>query len=352
MLAEKLVSLPFTAIGNLPLGSRAVEARRCSKVRIQWQQANGKDEASMQRMLVLAVGVLSTGRHTLHRVQQGLAARRCSSGRDTLALIDGSYCLYQSFYAMRNRGGEAVDGFKRQLQKLRRVLQPSHFAVMLDETTSSSENLIRQGLLPTYKRHRQRPPDLITQFAKAKIACEALRVPWMSQERFEADDLIATYARDAAKRHCRVSIVSADKDLTQLMDDPLISIHNNLQDPLYQINREAVQTRWRVRPEQMIDLLALVGDAPDGVPGVPGIGKVKAAALLGQYENLDNIVERAVAGTVQVKGIGPKLQSMLKEHGDRALNMREVIKLQSVEKHIQGFNRWHTDFKVEGGQRR
>jgi len=352
MLATRSASLPLTVIGHLPLTPEADDTRRWSRGRrSQWRQTIETEKVSLQRILFFVVSIPYATRHTLHCAQRGSAVRRRSTGNDTLVLIDGSFCLYQSFHAtvgrkLQNQCVEptlAIHVFRRQLDKFLRVLQPSHFAVMFDEETSS---LLRRRDLPTYKCHRKCPHELIPQFAKARDVCDALQWPCASHRDFEADDLIATFARDAAKNHCHVSIVSADKDLTQLAS-PFIHIHNNPQNPQDNMNHEGVRARWGVRPEQMVDLLALVGDVADAVPGVPGIGKVKAAALLNQYKNLDEILAAATAGTIKVRGIGPKLLSMLREHGERAKQMRKIVKLQSIPDSPK-FNaaKWRKDFKV------
>mmetsp|Transcript_12302 Transcript_12302/g.23890 ORF Transcript_12302/g.23890 Transcript_12302/m.23890 type:complete len:379 (+) Transcript_12302:84-1220(+) len=342
MLSARSASLPLTAIG-LTLTFKVDAPRGWSS---RWQQT--KKGAPLHSMLMFVLGASYATRNTLNRVQRGLAIGRRSTGKEKLALVDGSFCLYQCFYAtidhgLQNQRGEptgAVYGFMHQMEKLQQVLQPSHFAVMLDEKTSSSS---RKRDWPTYKRNRECPPDLITQFVKAKSACRALHIPCQSHSDFEADDLIATYARDAASDDCRVSIVSADKDLTQLAS-PLIHIHNNLQEPLRHMDEQKLQARWGVSPNQMVDLLALVGDAVDGVPGVPGIGKVKAAALLNRYVNLDEILEAARKGTIDVRGIGPKLREQLVIHGERALEMRKIVTLQSIPDDKK--KKWRKDFEV------
>jgi len=151
-----------------------------------------------------------------------------------------------------------------------------------------------------------------------------------------------TYAKDAEKDKCEVSIMSNDKDLAQAASK-LIYIHNNAKDPTFRMSPEDVKARWGVKPVQMIDFLALVGDAADGIPGVPGIGKVKAANLLVKYENLEKILDHARVGSLNVHGIGPKLLLMLREHGDRAMEMRKLVKLQRMEK---GKKNWQKDFSV------
>jgi len=247
-------------------------------------------------------------------------------------LVDGHYCLYAAFYStlghdLTNSRGEptgALVGFMSTIHRLQRDFQPSHFAVMMD-TAAQSE---RKKAYPAYKSNRSCPSDLMGQFSKARDACEAMSVPWKAVDGYEADDLIATYATEAAK-DCSVSIVSPDKDLMQLASRE-IHIHSNLQDFNNYMDNNAVEARWGVRPSQMGDLLALTGDASDNLPGVPGIGMKKAAQLLGRHGNLAGIFEAARVGRLRVPGVGPKLTRSLLDNEELALEIRKLVELMNV----------------------
>lgn len=252
-----------------------------------------------------------------------------------LMLVDGHASLHAGFYAtadanLRNWRGEptgALNAFVRHLLKIQREVPVTHFAVMMDEDL---RYLHRRQEFPEYKKNRDGkcPTDLIDQFSKAREACEAFGVPWRAERGFEADDLIYTYATEASK-DCDVHIMSVDKDLLQLVG-PRVVLHNDLQDATAVMDRAKVRSRWGVLPEQMCDLLTLVGDASDGVPGVPGIGAKKAAALLQRYGSLPQVFEAARAGRVDVAGIGPALLASLVANEERARKMHEILKLRTV----------------------
>lgn len=248
-------------------------------------------------------------------------------------LVDGFACLYQAHYGQKWRDSRnsrdeptwAVYGFMRQLLRLVDELQPSHVAVMMDNRAAP---LRRRSWFEDYKKDREPPPDdLVVQFAKARDACEAFEIPLRSREGYEADDLIHTYAREAGEDF-DVHIVSMDKDLAQLIR-PNIWLHDT-RSPAGRVDAEAVVARWGVAPEQMADLLALWGDECDGVPGVPGIGRKKGAALLRRHGTLDAVLAAARRGDVGVRGVGPKVTRSLVEHAETALRMREVMRLEVV----------------------
>jgi len=326
--------------------------RSFNRRRVQRQSARSNGAVFLIQLVTPSVVIfVSRGpggmaQRALSRAHRTLTSRQCAmvvdsqrpkeASSDRLMLVDGSWLLHASFYAtyganLCDENGElngAVTGFLWPLLKIREKLKPSHFAVMLDEKGSSDA---RKKSCPGYKSHRTFPKELIGQFAKARDACEALELKVESSKHYEADDLIYTYAKDAADDECDVGIMSGDKDLTQAASFR-ISIHNNTLDPAVRMTPHDVKARWGVTPKQMVDFLALVGDSADCIPGVPGIGKVRAADLLKQYETLDKVIEAARAGNLNVAGIGPKSLSMLQEYGVQALDMRKVIQLRRIPK--------------------
>ena len=214
-----------------------------------------------------------------------------------LFLVDGSGFIFRAFFArgvsssaMTRSDGtptNAVYIYTRMLRKLIDDTEADHIAVIFDTSRKS----FRNEIYADYKAHRPPPPDdLIPQFALVREATEALNVPAVELPGYEADDLIATYARQAADAGAEVTIVSSDKDLMQLVDDR-ITMFDAMKN--VRIGREQVIEKFGVGPERVIDVQALAGDSTDNVPGVPGIGVKTAAQLVGEYGGLDDILSRA-----------------------------------------------------------
>jgi DNA polymerase-1 len=220
---------------------------------------------------------------------------------DHLILVDGSGFIFRAFHALpplsRKSDGlpaSAVLGFCNMVWKMLQEGptpepgdEPTHFAVIFDYSAKS----FRKEIYQDYKAHRPDPPsDLIPQFGLIRQATRAFNLACLEQEGWEADDLIATYACQAADRGASVTIVSSDKDLMQLVR-PGISMVDTMKNVV--IDRAAVKEKFGVYPEKMIELQALVGDSTDNVPGVPGIGPKTAAQLLDEYGDLETLLLRA-----------------------------------------------------------
>jgi len=220
---------------------------------------------------------------------------------DHLFLVDGSGYIFRAFHALppltRKSDGlpvGAVAGFCNMLWKLLADARdtsvgvtPTHLAVIFDYSSKT----FRKELYPEYKANRSEPPeDLIPQFGLIREATKAFDLPCIELEGFEADDLIATYARLAEEAGADTTIISSDKDLMQLVT-PHVSMYDSMKDR--QIGRDEVIEKWGVPPEKMIDLQSLTGDSTDNVPGVPGIGPKTAAQLLEEYGDLDTLLARA-----------------------------------------------------------
>ena len=220
---------------------------------------------------------------------------------DHLFLVDGSGYIFRAYHALPplNRKSDglpvgAVYGFCNMLWKLLRDARdtaahvtPTHFAVIFDYSAET----FRKEIFTDYKAHRPPPPeDLVPQFGLIREATRAFGLPCIEKEGYEADDIIATYARQAVEAGGDVTIVSSDKDLMQLVGDCTI-----LYDPMKdrRIGIPEVIEKWGVPPEKMIDLQALTGDSIDNVPGVPGIGPKTAAQLLEEYGNLETLLSHA-----------------------------------------------------------
>lgn len=207
-----------------------------------------------------------------------------------LYLIDGSGFIFRAFHALppmsRPDGTpvNAVFGFTSMLMKLLETTEVDHLAVVFD----SARRNFRHEIYPDYKAHRPEiPEELAPQFSLIRAACKAFNVPVIEAEGFEADDLIAAYADHAVQQRARVTIVSSDKDLMQLVGDRV-----DMLDPLKNkpVSIPEVIEKFGVPPAQVADVQALAGDSTDNVPGVPGIGPKTAAQLIQEFGTLENLL--------------------------------------------------------------
>ena len=238
-----------------------------------------------------------------------------------LCLVDGSGFLFRAFHALpvltRPDGTpvNAVLGFTNMLLKLLDDLQATHVAVIFDSARES----FRNEIFSEYKANRPDPPDeLIPQFPLVRDATRAFNVPCLERPGFEADDLIATYARRAQADGFDVMIVSSDKDLMQLVSDR-VSMFDALKNR--RIGPAEVKEKFGVGPERVVDVQALAGDSTDNVPGVPGIGVKTAAQLIQAYGDLDSLLARAS----EIKQ--PKRRQSLIDFAGQARLSRELVRL-------------------------
>ncbi|WP_421696666.1 DNA polymerase I [Aestuariivirga sp.] len=217
---------------------------------------------------------------------------------DHLYLIDGSGYIFRAYHALppltRKSDGlpvGAVQGFCNMLWKLLKETnagqKPTHLAVIFDHSSKS----FRNAIYPQYKAQRPEPPaDLRPQFGLIRQATRAFNVACVEQENYEADDLIATYARLAVEAGATCRIVSSDKDLMQLIR-PGVALYDTMKDR--EVGEPEVLEKFGVTPDKVIDIQALAGDSVDNVPGVPGIGVKTAAQLITEYGTLETLLERA-----------------------------------------------------------
>lgn len=221
-------------------------------------------------------------------------------GCDHVYLVDGSAYIFRAFHALppmtRPDGTpvNAVFGFTNMLTKLVEDSGASFLAVIFD----TARKTFRTEIYPDYKANRPPPPDeLVPQFELIREATRAYSLPCLELEGFEADDLIATYAKLAVDQGYEVTIVSSDKDLMQLVGPRV-----RMMDPMKNrfIGPEEVVEKFGVGPENVVDVQALLGDSTDNVPGIKGIGEAPAAALVREYGDLEKILE-AVQNTDTVK---------------------------------------------------
>src|SRR5687768_12319791 len=243
-----------------------------------------------------------------------------------LYLVDGSSYIFRAYHRLpplTNRHGTpagAVYGYTTMLWKLADGLNkadgPTHMAVILDK----SEHTHRNEMYDQYKAHRPPPPeDLVPQFPMIRDATRAFSIPCIEEEGLEADDIIACYVTAAKAAGWKTTIVSSDKDLMQLVEDGQVDMLDTMNDR--RIDRAYVLEKFGVGPELVGDVLALMGDSVDNVPGVPGIGPKTASQLIQQFGSLETVL----ASTDQITK--PKLKQNLIEHADNARLSRELVRL-------------------------
>ena len=220
---------------------------------------------------------------------------------DHFYLIDGSGYIFRAYYALpplsRKSDGlptGAVSGFCSMLFKLLEDVRaddskhkPTHFAVIFD----SARKNFRNEIYSEYKANRaEAPDDLAPQFEYIRKSVKAFNLPSIELLNYEADDLIATYAKQITEAGAKVTVISSDKDLMQLVSSKV-----RLFDPMKSrvIGEKEVIEKFGVKPEQVIDVQSLAGDSSDNVPGVPGIGIKTAAELINKYKNLEKLLSKA-----------------------------------------------------------
>jgi DNA polymerase-1 len=247
---------------------------------------------------------------------------------DHLYLIDASGYIFRAYHALppltRKSDGlpvGAVQGFCNMLYKLLQQMsaddKPTHIAAIFDKSSKS----FRNDIYPDYKAHRPpAPEDLIPQFGLIRQATQAFNVACIEQENYEADDLIATYATQAAAAGATVRIVSSDKDLMQLVTDQVMLL-DTMKDKA--IGRAEVIEKFGVPPEKVVEVQALAGDSVDNIPGVPGIGVKTGAQLIEEYGDLETLLARA--GEIKQ----PKRREKLIEFADQARLSKQLVILKT-----------------------
>ncbi|MBC6444952.1 MAG: DNA polymerase I [Alphaproteobacteria bacterium GM202ARS2] len=249
---------------------------------------------------------------------------------DKLILVDGSGYIFRAFYAlpMMNRSDglpvNAIYGFTRMLLNIVENEQSlpgnENISVGIGIIFDCKRQNFRNDIYADYKANRQEPPkELIPQFDWIKKVPQAFNLVAMEKEGFEADDIIATYARLARKQNVPVTVYSSDKDLMQLVGDGLV-----LFDPVknQEVGVQGVINKFGVVPEKVLDVMALAGDSSDNIPGVPGIGVKTAAQLIDTFGDLDTLLAQAGDAIKQ-----PKRREALVDYADQARLSRELARL-------------------------
>ena len=243
-----------------------------------------------------------------------------------LHLIDGSAFIFRAYHALppltRKSDGLPVGAVSGFCNMLNRYIEdnngpdaPTHVAVIFDHSSHSFRNNIFDG----YKANRPpAPEDLVPQFPLTREATKAFNIACEEMEGFEADDMIATLACQARDAGGRVTIISSDKDLMQLVGDG-IEMYDAMKNK--RIDREGVFEKFGVYPDRVIDVQSLAGDSVDNVPGAPGIGVKTAASLINEFGDLDELLSRAV----EIKQ--PKRRQTLLDHAEQIKLSRELVTL-------------------------
>jgi DNA polymerase I len=246
--------------------------------------------------------------------------------RPRLFLIDGSSQMYRAYHAFRGRGLSNQEGstthavyvFVTMLRKLMADHSPAFIAASFDLAGKT----FRDEIVSDYKANRAAmPDDLAEQIGWVHEACEALGVPILTARGYEADDVIGTLASKAVAAGYDVAIVSIDKDFFQLVADPHIKVYDPREEGAW-FDEAGVVEKFGVKPSQVVDVLALVGDTSDNVAGVPGIGKKGAIDLITQFGSIDGLLARAAE-------LKPKQREALTTHREAALRSRELVTIRT-----------------------
>ena len=246
--------------------------------------------------------------------------------RDTAWLIDSSIYVFKSWYALPDElvdcNGQPVNavlGFIDFAYRLLSIEKPQYIAFAFDESLATSH---RKEIYPDYKANRSPAPDsLHNQFRLCREFIRALGIHEAASSHYEADDLIGTWATALRKNGKLINIITADKDLAQL-------IHPGDYWWEYQQNKKldtkAISKRFKAKPQQIADQLAIAGDKSDNIPGVPGIGMTTAGKLLRKFDNLDNLFASIdKISSMQIRG-AVRIQELINEHQERIRLARKL----------------------------
>ena len=238
-----------------------------------------------------------------------------------LYLIDGSSYIFRAYYGVRadlstSEGfpTNAVYGFATMLLKFLREYEPRYLAMVFD----SKGEVFRNEIYPEYKANRDEAPEsLKLQFPKIFELVQAFSIPMLAMEGYEADDIMGTIAR--AQQESEVVLVTGDKDFCQLVSGN-VTLIDTMRERITGVGE--VQKKYGIKPGQMVDFFALVGDKVDNVPGVAGVGEKTASALISEYGDLDGVYDNLDA-------LRPSVARKLKEHKDNAYLSRELVTIKT-----------------------
>lgn len=239
-----------------------------------------------------------------------------------LVLIDGNSITYRAFFALpllNNDKGvytNAVYGFTTMLLRILEEQKPTHILVAFD----AGKTTFRHSTFKEYKGGRQKtPPELSEQFPLVKELLNAFHIPHYQLDQYEADDIIGTLAKQGKEKDFEVAVISGDKDMLQLVSEKVtVNVTKKGISEVEEYTPEYLLDKMEVRPEQIIDLKALMGDSSDNIPGVPGVGQKTATKLLKEHQTLENLYDNLA----QVSG--KKLLENLTNHKEDAFMSREL----------------------------
>ena len=240
------------------------------------------------------------------------------TARQTAYLIDSSIYIFRAWFTLPdtlvNEAGEpvnAVYGFTDFVAALLDETQADLMSFAFDQSLTSS---FRNTIYPLYKANREpAPEELKRQFSYCRRFIEALGLAHLSSDRYEADDLLGSAAQQARLLGHKVTILSADKDLAQLIEEHDIFWNYAKNERL---SPQKIEQQFGVRPDQIADQLALAGDKVDNIPGVPGVGMTTAARLLNKFDSIDNLLNNIEAiSSMKIRG-ARRIQDLIEEHQD------------------------------------
>ncbi|MBI4634430.1 MAG: DNA polymerase I [Deltaproteobacteria bacterium] len=243
--------------------------------------------------------------------------------KPALVLVDGSNYVYRAYYAIRELSNSkgfptnAIYGFTTMLVKLLRDMKPQYIAVAFDLKGPT----FRHDAYEDYKATRKATPDtLIPQIPYIKDIVRGFSIPILEQQGIEADDIIGTLAKTYADRGIKIVIVSGDKDLMQLITDDIVMV-DTMKEKTY--DREAVKARFGVGPEKVVDILGLMGDASDNIPGVPGIGPKTAQRLIQECGTIEEVLKNT--GTIR----NAKVREAVEQFAEQARMSRDLATIKT-----------------------
>src|SRR5436305_8035406 len=242
-----------------------------------------------------------------------------------LFLLDGMALVYRAHFALIARpiftskgvNTSALYGFTQTLLEILKNQQPTHMAVAFDTDAPTA----RHAAYPEYKATRQvMPEDLSLALPHVQRMLEAFRIPVLICDGYEADDIIGTLVRHAEKQGFQSYMVTPDKDFGQLIDEnTFLYKPSRMGDGVEVLGPPEIKARWGIqKPEQVVDVLALMGDSTDNIPGVPGIGEKTAMKLIGQYHSVENLL----AHTGELTG---RVKETLETHREQALLSKRLV---------------------------
>lgn len=247
----------------------------------------------------------------------------------TAYLIDSSIYVFRAWFtlpdSLRNDNGDpvnAVYGFIDFVAGFLEETKPQHISFAFDQSLTSS---FRNTIYPPYKANRDPAPDeLKLQFEYCRRFIEAAGFPILSSDRYEADDLLGTAATKAREQGHNVTILSADKDLAQLIEDDDM-LWDYARDRRF--NPKKIKEHFGVRPDQIADQLALAGDKVDNIPGVPGVGMTTAARLLNKFDTIETLLENIHSiGDMKIRG-AKRIQGLIDEHQEMILLCKKLTEI-------------------------